>query len=226
MILTLEQLSKIIREQDFKWCYVYDLSGCRIAYWADKGKGEEGQKMTCNELVNKLTGFIAEHPGKYITEFKRNSTDNANTVFRYTIQDAVLNTPILQGVRHEKPEEVEKRIRESIMNDLEQKRQKEEIEELKDEYKEKCKELDMVSGKVSYMLAQFFQNLMTGQKAMGVLQGTSNASEGQEYTEGEKKRINEALFKALSVMDVDTFEAFANKVVEKPEIVDQLKMFI
>lgn len=235
--MDITSIYKQIVQRNYTWCKVLQGKDQKLLLsWI----GTDAR--TPEDIVKELREYFNDFPGTYKILLKRKPTDQSGTITTYTVSvNDFQNDTSEQTKIHNSNYSVSdiKKLKDQLRKELigelvADKKKNDLVEELKKQ-KKKTEELDMVAGKISYLVSAIFSNLPG---ASGVLGGTNNNNTItslmteplqkpiNEYTPAEKNAANEALVRFLAVTNPDFLLEMAKKLQAKPELVNTLKSFL
>lgn len=225
----LEQILFHAKNNNYKWCEVFDNDGLKVYSLTNNDSNDK--------LIDSLKEFFANSPhGKYSINFKASKTTNADSIITNKLNYSSNETQ-LQGTKNQSQqldiEAVTAKIYKQVKAEHEAELRQKSILEKEKELDSKLKELNGLAGKANFILETFFDKIIQKFNPLSTAQlaGTNTPNnmantEPIQLTTEEQQELTIAIQKFLSVTDVATLTLFANKVAEKPQIIEQLKSFL
>jgi len=228
MILSLEQLQDRVR--DFGECtiYFYDRKPEPGEKLKDVNKFNVLVKNNATEQIEKIAKFAKEFPHTFFVHITKSGVANPNQGFKVLCDLGMTEAEMLQGAEtriYQNPEQIEKRLREAILKEFEEKERAKRLEEREREVEEEKKRLLTVGGKMGILLEQFIGGILAAN-----MNKTQNNNETMNGEINNKEVNQDELVKALNYLTEclgpDGIIKLAKKVKEQPTLINMVKNFI
>lgn len=223
--MTREKFVEHIKDQEFTWCRIYDHNDRLVAQYSfGEAEGSDQPKNPVREFVKRIEAFADNFPGNYSIHCKKFPHSKDETTCKLSVTFG--NNDLKEISPVQTPIDI-KAIKEEILQGLRIEQEKKDKEEEIQELKEELRQMKTMGGKLNYILGEFLTThlpKLIKPKQAG-LAGTESNS-GEDITPDQNERIRQAVFKLLKHMNIETLEAFAQKIDTNPDLVNTLKSFL
>jgi hypothetical protein len=236
-MIGVEEIYNQIIEQGYTWCSV--LQGNRKKLLITNREGVVNTPDMCKQ---KLKKYFDNNPGIYTINLKVRPNDPAkNSIFYDNVNvNSFSAEPHHKASIHEPVDvsKLEKELRAKIAKENAEKEKLARITEKEKQLDQELAALQTFSGRVSAFFKIMTTNVMQPDTAN--LQGTNtmsdttkagyqlfnDARDPQDFTDQERRFINDAFVEIMHRMSPETFIAFSAKVKKDPSIVNTLKALL
>lgn len=233
-MFTLEQVKYHLKAHNYKWCEVFDNEGLKVLYVPNNDNPEYLQSTFAECMSNSPSGI-------YTCNFKLSKQNAADTQVSYKMKLTHEQTG-LQGTSsaHAQAVDIEaltSKIYKQVKAEHEAELKNLTMKEKEQMLNKQLAELSTFAGKIGFVVDSLLEKIidkitpsLIGGKTQ--LAGTNpqanmeNDLQPVEITQQEQQELAIAIQKFLAVTDIATLTLFANKVYEKPQIIEQLKNFL
>lgn len=230
---SLEQVKYHIKNAKYKWCEIIDSEGIKVLLVPNNDSEEH--------LQNVFADFMANSPsGVYSCNFKLTKTSNNDTQVSYKMklqhETAQLQSTSSAHVQNVDIEAITSKIYKQVKAEHEAELKHLTMKEKETLLNKQLAELSTITGKIGFVVENLLEkiiekitpSLIGGKTQLAGTTPQANMENIQpiELTQQEQHDLTIAIQKFLQVTDVATLTLFANKVYEKPAIIEQLKNFL